>query len=133
MTPEQFFEAFRRKLEQSQDDFLTIIEVETDNFVDDNFEREGYTDTGFSAWQSRKDLKNDRKILNKSGDLKRAATTARRNHQSVEFILNLPYAQPHNEGSDRMPKRQYIGRSVVLEKKVYDKIMNRIGHILTTI
>jgi phage gpG-like protein len=133
MTPEQFFEAFRRKLEQSQDDFLTIIEVETENFVDDNFEREGYTDTGFTAWQPRKDPKNDRKLLNKSGDLKRAATTARRNHRFVEFILNQPYAQPHNEGSDRMPKRQYIGRSIVLEKKVYDKIMNRIGHILTTI
>jgi len=133
MTPEQFFEAFRQKLLQSQDDFLTIIEVETENFVDDNFEAQGYTDTNFTAWQPRKDPKNDRKLLTKSGDLKRAATTARRSHQSVEFILNLPYAQPHNEGSDRMPKRQYIGRSVVLEKKVYDKIMNRIGQLIRTI
>lgn len=133
MTPEQFFQKLLSMKNQIENDLLSIIEVEVEKFVNSNFESEGFTDTSFEAWQPRKDTRNDRQLLIRTGDLKRVATTARRKQDAVEFVINLPYAQVHNEGSDRMPKRQYIGRSKVLEDLIELKMKRRLRQIIETI
>lgn len=133
MTPEQFFRKLLASKSRIKNDLLSIIEVEAEKFVNENFESEGFTDTNFEAWQPRKDTRNDRQLLIRTGDLKRAATTARRKQNAVEFVLNLPYAQVHNEGSDIMPKRQYIGRSKVLEDLIELKMRKRLVEIIEDI
>ena len=123
MTPSEFF----RKLEQSFPDLqrklLVVAEVETENFNATNFANEGFFgDSGFVKWQERKEppkkkVKNNRPLLVKTGDLKRAATTALPMDDGIAFVFNKEYMKAHNEGvQGRLPKRQFIGRSAALDK-----------------
>lgn len=40
----------------------------------------------------------------------------------VSFYTHKEYAERHNEGTDGMPKRQFMGRSKYLESKIFSKI-----------
>ena len=128
MTPSEFF----RKLEQSFPDLqrklLVVAAVETENFNATNFANEGFfgdpfgDSNDFSKWQERKEspkkkVKNNRPLLVKTGDLKRAATTALPMDDGIAFVFNAAYMKAHNEGvQGRLPKRQFIGRSAALDK-----------------
>jgi len=51
---------------------------------------------------------------------------ARRGRNFVSFITYKPYAQAHNEGLGDMPKRQYMGRSPYLTKRISKKLTRRL-------
>lgn len=46
----------------------------------------------------------------------------RRTTNSVYFMTYKNYAQVHNEGSGRIPKRQFMGRSFYLNDKISNKL-----------
>jgi len=48
----------------------------------------------------------------------------------VRFKTDKEYAERHNEGLSGMPKRQFIGKSKTLTKKVIKKIEKGIDKIL---
>lgn len=138
---------------------LSIIEVEGLNFIKKNFKDKGYNDNGLEQWKPRKttdrkgrDLtryrtnrkgnigeltkfgrKNkSRAILtghNTGGDKLRNSWRARRQKLAVIFFTYKGYAQYHNEGTDKLPKRQFIGKSAYLEGKIQDKIRKTLDQI----
>lgn len=130
-----------------KDDLTTIIEVEGLNFISENFQKEGF-DEGQNKWKERattdkrgRDITRyrtnrvgrkgslnkygrttqGRPILtghNTGGDKLRNSFRARKQGNAVAFFTYKKYAQRHNEGLKGMPKRQFMGKSKVLDKKI---------------
>lgn len=48
--------------------------------------------------------------------------TYQRGRYTIVFRTYKKYAQRHNEGLNGMPKRQFMGRSGYLDKRIYNKI-----------
>jgi phage gpG-like protein len=133
MLPSDFFNRLQRSLPDLKRKCLVVVEVETENFNMQNFENEGFTDASFQKWQPRKDKKNNRKTLVHTGDLKKAATTARNTAGGIAFVFNMPYARVHNNGLGKMPQRKFIGESVVLDKKIRRKFATVINRHLNSL
>lgn len=132
MSTYQFFKKLQGSLNQLEKDVANIVvAVELENFVEHNFQTEGFTDTSLIKWQPRKkpDPKNGKRaLLVDTTALHDAATKARTKGDTVTVAIPLDYAQVHNEGGQAgrgkgftMPKRQYIGESAYLNKKIEAK------------
>ncbi|MEH6406659.1 MAG: hypothetical protein V7767_05200 [Leeuwenhoekiella sp.] len=80
-------------------DAQTIAEVEMINFILSNFEKQGFTDTGFVPWQGRKnDADPGRAILVKSAELRDSAHISESTPERVVATASAKHAQIHNEG-----------------------------------
>ncbi|WP_372747097.1 phage morphogenesis protein [Lutibacter sp.] len=142
-----------------ENDLLDIMEVEGLNHFEDSFEKQGWDDSGVKDWKARKTVdKRGRDITRyrtnkrgKLGDLNsygrkndgRAILTghstggnklknslkARQISGGIEFSSDKPYAQRHNEGLNGMPKRQFMGASKALDKKIKRKIDKQLNQI----
>jgi phage gpG-like protein len=140
-------------------DLLDIIEVEGLNHFEESFDNEGFTDSSLVKWEKRKtkdkkgrditryrtnkvgkkgDLnrygrKNEgRAILtghNTGGNKLRNSLRASKVSGGVEFKTDKEYAQAHNEGEGDMPKRQFIGESKQLDKKIIKKVDKTLDKI----
>lgn len=55
---------------------------------------------------------------------------SRRNKYTIVFRTYKKYAQRHNEGLHGMPKRQFMGPSGFLEKRIYNKIKKEHDKLL---
>ncbi|MEM8506224.1 MAG: phage morphogenesis protein [Bacteroidota bacterium] len=138
---------------------LDIIAVEGLNHFEESFEVEGWVDEALEPWQERKttdtrgrDLtryrtnrvgrsgeltrfgqKNKgRKILtghDSGGDKLRHSLRADKINAGVEFATDKDYAEVHNEGSDTMPQRQFMGSSRTLDKKIIKKTEKELDKI----
>jgi len=136
-----------------------IIEVEGINFMQENFENEGFTDGGVQKWKPRKttdkqgrDLtryrtnrrgragsltkfgqKNQGRALltghDTGGNKLRHSFKTRRDKSKVVFYTHKKYAKRHNEGLDGMPKRQFIGNSKTLEKNIEKQLTFHLDKI----
>lgn len=131
MTPDQFFLRLQNGLPVLKRQIIADTAVQLEQFVDQNFAEGGFYNTAFKKWKDRKNGDKSRPVLVKSGDLRRAATDARRKGDGVEVRINLPYAQAHNEGTSKLPKRQFIGNSSVLQDLIERRIKMRITQFLT--
>jgi len=142
-----------------QNDLLDIIEVEGLNHFEESFDNEGFTDTSLKKWKARKTVdKRGRDItkyrtnkVGKRGDLNsygrknegrailtghntggnklRNSLKANQVTEGVEFNTDKEYAQAHNEGEGDMPKRQFIGESKQLDKKIIKKVDKTLDKI----
>lgn len=97
----------------------------------DNFRAEGFVDQSVDKWVRRKrETKRSRgkKILQNTGRLrrsiKRLSTTFGR---IVVGTRGVDYANIHNEGLGSMPKRQFVGNSKKLERKLKSRISKEIA------
>lgn len=120
-------------------DLITVLEVEAENHFAKNFELEAYVDATPQDWPDRKDQDKSRKLLVSSGDLKKAATSARRSGKGVVFVFNQVYARVHNDGLQagrgsgfKMPRRRFIGPSVRLNERLDAKFKKVITQHLNT-
>lgn len=71
------------------------------NFFKQSFKRQGFIDEHYRRWKDRKDKSKSsrgRKILVKSGRLRRSIRITKKGRNYVEVGTNVPYAQIHNEG-----------------------------------
>jgi len=109
------------------DEIIAMVEVETDNFIQENFNEEGFDG---SKWASVKSKKSS-KILTKTGEL---ADTLEFEviDGKVRVTSPTPYAKVHNEGGkagiggrSTITKRQFIGESETL-KATFDKEITEI-------
>ena len=73
------------------------------DFIQTNFEKEGFMNGSFEAWAGRKTA-SSYKLLTVTGTL-RNSIRADRNDTQVIFTADTPYAQIHNEGGIIKMKR----------------------------
>lgn len=138
--------------EQIPEQALKIIQVEGLNFINKNFQDQGFNDNGLQKWKERKTTdsrgrdkmryrtnrrgaqgeltifgqrEQGRAILtgwNTGGDKLRNSFRARREKLAVIFYTYKSYAEYHNEGTPDLPKRQFMGKSAYLDGKIYKKL-----------
>jgi phage gpG-like protein len=129
-----------------------IVGNEAVSHYKQSFTDEGFTDTGKQKWQEVKRRTNPRNfrtitrgkrkgvsvakkksftkgILVQTGELKDSIVYKRGDGRSVIISSDKVYAEVHNKGlragrgkGFRMPKRQFIGKSAELNKKISNKI-----------
>jgi phage gpG-like protein len=148
--------AFKRKLSpllmQSQKAFkkdtlkiLTLASNEAVNFFHDNFRRQGFLNRSVKPWKPRKVVDAGRGILiGKGGGDKLSNSIARTAVSLVKKSATIgikgdpiKYASVHNYGlmsgrgkGFKMPKRQFIGESKSLNKKIIRLIDKRLRKIM---
>lgn len=100
-----------------------------EGFPSSNSQRGGRrTDKSSNGWLPRKGKPNH-PPLQASGDLKRSIKTLKKKFKVIIYT-NISYASYHNEGTGRLPQREFIGKSKKLDKKSKDLIKNVIKLIL---
>lgn len=68
-------------------------------WFDDSFQRQGFTDAGFEAWEKRKnDRDPGRAILIDTTFLRKSLSVINEDKKSIEFGTYVPYASLHNNG-----------------------------------
>ena len=100
----------------------------------DSFEKEAfsYDSVGSDPWEKRKrKTKQDkrtgkrRKLLVQSGALRRSIRVKSANWKAIRVgSYGIKYATYHNNGTSTLPQRQFIGKSLVMERKI-KKLVNR--------
>ena len=86
---------------------------------EDSFTRQGFTDASLSPWAKRKIADTGRAILVESGDLRGSIRIKQATFSIIRVgSYGIPYASRHNKGLSKMTKRQFIGRSLVMTKKI---------------
>lgn len=155
--------ALQDKLEQVArelpDKALRIMEVEGLNFINKNFQDQGFNDVGLSRWDPRKttDGKGRDKLRYRTnrrglqgeltkfgqremgrailtghgtgGDKLRNSFRARRESLRVVLYTHKDYAIYHNEGTDRMVDRPFMKESAYLNGRISDKIKRTLDKI----
>jgi phage gpG-like protein len=108
------------------------------NHFKDNFRKGGFVDNTLDPWEKRKtknssDRRNraPRAILIDTGHLRRAITVMVADFSQIRIgAPNVDYGSFHNEGGGKLPKRQFIGKSGALNKKLSTRIQTEIKDIL---
>jgi phage gpG-like protein len=127
-------------MEQLKKEVPPVLANQAQTFFTKSFDNQGFTDGSLSKWAERKYGKDaGRNILVKSGRLKRAVSSSIReaNWNIIRLIVDVSneggfnYAQAHNEGTDKLPKREFMGDSATLRnmqlkklQQMSDKIWN---------
>ena len=117
------------------------------NFFLEAFRKGGFTDVGFKRWkQRRKRLGRGRTsptlkeaaTLVKTGTLRRSIKVRPATFRRTRIFTNLVYAAIHNFGLQglafgknpfKMPEREFIGNSRVLEKKLERRILKEVNKV----
>jgi phage gpG-like protein len=121
---------------------LIVIGNEAKNHFVNSFRLQGFEDKTVEKWKPRKkqDKRAGRAILVKSGDLRRSIRREPVNKAAMKVTIStdLVYARIHNEGlmgkawgkaPFKMPKRQFIGGSYVLNTKVKKTITKSLDRL----
>ena len=96
-----------------------------------NFKKQGFDDTGVKRWPARKNNKDvGRAILVKTGNLRNSIFVRRANFNVITISSDTKYGQYHNEGTNRLPQRKFMGESESLKKKIVDKVTKEIKNAL---
>jgi phage gpG-like protein len=122
-------------------DAQTIVEVEMVNFVMSNFQKQGFTDSGFTPWQKRKNNADPgRAILVKSGALMKSVKITESKPDRVVLSATAKHAQIHNEGgtinipiNDQMRKFFWIMYKRTKEGKWKGMALTKKSHFNTRI
>ncbi|WP_164126098.1 phage virion morphogenesis protein [Sphingobacterium luzhongxinii] len=92
-----FFQNFLQKVEAVNQRLPDIIGTEVINSTLDNFKDESFFG---QKWPARKDKKNTRKLLIKTGTLQRSPRIVRSQPGLVTVGSDVPYAAVHNNGEE---------------------------------
>jgi phage gpG-like protein len=119
-----------KKFEAEIDSMVNSMGVMAKNHFTANFRKQGFDDEGVEAWKPRKKRERaGRAILVKSGRLRRSINFRKKGKWSVVIATDVPYARRHNEGLDKMPKRQFIGYSGKLNRQIITSFNSKIKRI----
>lgn len=135
-------------------DLPEMVGVEAVNHFTESFQNEGFTDTGLEKWTevkrridpkridraaaSRKILTGDTGDLGRSIEAKAQPGEVKITADTTAAGSDKDYAAAHNDGtttagrgnSTTIPKRQFIGKSATLDKKILDICEKKIASIL---
>lgn len=135
-----------------------VIGVEAKKHFKEGFVNEGFTDAVLEPWKEVKRRSEDRKKRNKNGTISKSQPRDQRRKilsdagtlkNSIDYAISgneievgtddiKGKAEAHNEGtttagrgnSTTIPKRQFIGKSEQLEKKIQEKFERDVTKIL---
>lgn len=148
MTPEEFKRLLQRKKQELTRAYTQTLPVkvgtEAVHFVRDNFKQEGFVDKKLEPWTPSKRKSNpkhpDRSYKTLSSRRRNLYMSIKKRTKPGEAIIytDVPYAAAHNEGTNnagrgrktKIPKRQFIGDSHTLNKKVIKVIEDELKKIL---
>ena len=147
MTPEQFKKLLKTKQKQINQAYNRTLPVkvgtEAVKFVRENFRQEGFVDSKLEKWKPAKRKSNPKHpdkaygtLLSRRNNLYKSVSKRASPRQAVVYT-NVSYAAAHNEGTNnagrgrktRIPKRQFIGKSKMLNLRanvVIDKELKKI-------
>lgn len=94
-----------------------------------SFDRGGFTDKTLVAWQPSKRGRQGGRTLVDRGDLRRSIRATQLNNERIKIVSDRPYSARHNEGLAGSPKRQFMGRSQVLDKVCKKIIIEELNKI----
>lgn len=130
-----FFKRLQRELKHIEGEIAReIVRVEADNFHRRNFRDEGFTDNGLVKWPKRKKepVKKRALLVNKE-HLKRTATHGSTRGSKINYVMPI-YGKVHNEGlragrgnGFTMPKRQFLGMSAELDRRIKSKAIRYLN------
>lgn len=141
------FERTIVKLRQNQQGLSLLMANLAKNSFLDNFKEQGFDGkkwkevqrriAGTKAYAGNKDSgKRTRAILQGkgSGRLRRdVANSVSNGHKNGELsytlVVDNPYAGYHNDGTSRIPQRQFVGMTEKLNKQIIEKINAKIMEI----
>lgn len=149
--PKDFTE-LQRKMREKLQQLPRKIGVDAMRFFQDNFKKQGFVDKNLKKWAPRKaDLllinaskttqkkakkkkrPSKRGILRLTGELRNSLKYQIKGNEITVFSRK-EYANIHNEGlpmknGKRMPKRQFVGNSDALNKKIKKLIERQLNDI----
>ena len=141
-------------LRSVQDKIPRKIKIMALEYYHNSFQNQGFTDSSFQPWRSRKNEKravflgkrvkygrkdsaSNRGLLVKTGRLRRSIM-GKISGKSISIFTDVPYAKIHNEGgragrnhSARIPRRQFMGVSQMLNKEIEHMITVEMKNALT--
>ena len=90
------FESMFNKIKQQAPRAASVIAL---NHFKDSFQKQGFTDEAFTAWDSRRgDTRPGGAILTQTGHLRDSLNISTVTKTKVEIVNSAPYASIHNEG-----------------------------------
>lgn len=127
-------------LQKMKSTLPTKLANEAKNHFLKSFRDQGFTDNSLQRWKPRKSNRDvGRGILIKTGKLRRSIKVSSVSWNRVVIgSYGLKYASVHNYGEMagrgkgfKMPKRQFIGNSKQLEKRMKNMVNTEFGKILS--
>lgn len=140
------FDRVKKNMAQVRAELPPVLGSTAQNFFLSSFRYQGFEE-GAQKWKEVKRRMPDqpeykypkkkglsrrtKPILSMTGRLRRAVSTSLREAtwKIIRFVVDVPYAEYLNEGTDKMAKRQYIGKSEILDKKIKEKIEKVVNGI----
>jgi phage gpG-like protein len=138
-----------QKFKREAPKLVDIMLTDARNFFEENFRKQGFDNNSVAKWEPRKrefyrtrsgkivdDTTRGILIGKGRGRLWRSLRKKRLNAFSGLIFSEVPYAKVHNEGlragrgrGFKMDKRQFVGYSEKLNKKLRFKIESKINNI----
>jgi phage gpG-like protein len=107
----------------------TMANNAVNHFKVTNFDAEAFIDTTPKRWPPKK-KPDGRRMLVKTGRGRASIQVIERGSTSRKVGTNVPYMRYHNEGTRRLPQRQFIGESKVLYDKNSRVLMSYIDRTI---
>lgn len=126
----KILKAQQKKAEQAIRGMVTVMGNDALNHFEQSFRDQGFTDDSLQRWKARKKrARAGRAILTKTGRLRRSLKKSKQGRYAIQISSNVIYANVHNEGIGKMPKRQFVGYSGKLNRKLIKKFDGTIQNI----
>ncbi len=118
----------KRKYEKAVQSWVDEVPKIAIKFFQSSFTNGGFTDTTLVRWKKRK-IDRPYPILMRTKRLRNSIKMMGRTKYSVSIGTELNYAKYHNNGTGRLPKRQFIGESTKLTRILTDLLNKKIRNI----
>lgn len=116
-----------RTLEKLERELPIILSEQAKNFFQDSFANQGFTDKTLIKWKpSRAAQARGGATLVKNGFLRNSIKVTKLTPMGFSVGSDMPYARQHNQGEKGQVKRQFIGKSIRLEKLMQARINREI-------
>ena len=132
------FENIVKKLDKAKVDLPKLVASDIRNYFVNSFRRQGFDGQKWQEVKRREKenqtAKDKKPILVQTGRLRRSVNESIRKTTWEEIVLGIdtPYAIYHNQGTDKIPKRQFMGQSKELDEKVKNRVEKTIKKIIQT-
>jgi phage gpG-like protein len=107
----------KKEVKRGITNWLSIAEKQSLDFYKRSFTNEGFTDNSLKRWPRRK-IQRSWPLLYKTGNLKNSLKIIIRGENYFVIGTDVSYAPYHNNGTDRLPQRQFIGESATLTRRL---------------
>jgi phage gpG-like protein len=133
-----------KNMQQLKNDLPTTLANQAQNYFVNSWRQQGWDGEGWAIpkrriqgtpeykYPKKKDLgRRTRATLVKTGRLRRAVSNSIRQatFDKIRLVVETPYAAYNNDGTDKIPKRQFMGDSPLLRQKQVQTIKKQIDKV----